>query len=152
MSGDGEQRLGKLPDGGNQEVLNVLGCQNHDGIPLTDALHGVADVLNGGQVRQEQVQLVNGCHGVADADEGIAHIGENIEQHGIAELLVGVHETLDTEAQELVIFDVGVAVEILAFGADTHGVQSQADFPEDILGVEVLFVVIVHAALSNTTR
>ena len=147
MGGDGEQRLGEFPDGGNQEVFNVLGCQNHDGIPLTDSLHGVADVLNGGQVGQEQVQLVDGCHGVADADEGIAHVGENIEQHGIAELLVGVHETLDTEAQELVICDVGVAVEILAFRANTHGVQSQADLPEDILGVEVLFVVIVHTEL-----
>ena len=147
MGGDGEQRLGEFPDGGNQEVFNVLGCQNHDGIPLSDSLHRVADVLNGGQVGQEQVQLVDGCHGVADADQGIAHVRENIKQHGISELLVGVHETLDTEAQELVILDVGVAVEILAFGANTHGVQSQADFPEDILGVEVLFVVIVHTEL-----
>ena len=35
VGGDGEQRLGELPDRGNQEVLDVLGCQHQEGDSLS---------------------------------------------------------------------------------------------------------------------
>ena len=74
VGGDGEHGLRHLPDSGNEKILDILGCQNHGRVLLPDPLHAVADVLNGSPVGQEQVQLVNGCHGVADTDQGITHV------------------------------------------------------------------------------
>ena len=138
MGRNGEQRFRKFPDRGNQEVLNVLRSQNHNGIPLSDTLHSIADIFNGGQVGQEHIQFVDGGHRVTDADQSIAHVRENIEQHGIAKTLIGIHKATDTEADEHIIHDIGVTIEILTFRANAHGVDTQTHFPEHILCVQVL--------------
>ena len=138
MGRDREQRFRQFPDRGNEEVLNVLGSQDHNGVPLTDTLHGIADVLDTDPVGQIQVELIDGCHRVADADQRIGHVGQDIEQHCITKPFIGIHETLNTEAHELVIDDVGVAIEVPAFRTNTHGVQSQTDLSEHLFGVQVL--------------
>ena len=53
VSRNGEQWLCELLDVGKQEVLDVLRSENHGSFLFTDALHGVADILNGCTVTQE---------------------------------------------------------------------------------------------------
>lgn len=147
MGRNGEHGLCELPDGGNQEILNVLRCQHHTGILLPDTLHGIADVLNGSLVGQEQVQLVDSSYAVANAYQPIAHIRQDVEQDSVLQALVGVHKSLYTEAKELVVHNVGVAVEVPTFRADAHGVDTETDLPEHLLGVQVLFGRVVFQIL-----
>ena len=53
VSRNGEQWLCEFLDVGKQEVLDVLRSENHRAFLFTDALHGVADILNGCTVTQE---------------------------------------------------------------------------------------------------
>ena len=147
MGGNGEHGLCELPDGGNQEILNVLRRQHHTGILFPDTLHGIADILNGSLVGQEQVQLINGGYAVANAYQPIAHIRQDVEQDSVLQALVGVHKPFYAEAQELVVHDVGVAVEVPAFRADAHGVDTETDLPEHLLGVQMLFAGVVFQIL-----
>lgn len=90
MSRNGKQGLCDLLDVGQQEVLDVLRSKNHRAFLFTDTLHGVADILNGCSVTQEEIQFVNGSNRVADAEELVAHIRQNIEKHGVLEPVVRV--------------------------------------------------------------
>lgn len=65
MCGNRKQRLRKLTNTADEEVLDVLRCEDDGRILFTDTLGGVTDILDGGHVRQEQVQLVDGCYRVA---------------------------------------------------------------------------------------
>ena len=65
MGGDGKQGAGQLPHALDVEILQVLRCQDQGGIALSHPLEAVADVLDGGQVGQPEVELVQGGHGVA---------------------------------------------------------------------------------------
>ena len=112
VSRNGEQWLCELLDVGKQEVLDVLRSENHGAFLFTDAFHGVSDILDGCTVTQKEIQLVNGSDRVADAEELVAHIRQNIEKHGVLESAVRIKQALHSEAQESVISDVGVSVEI----------------------------------------
>ena len=68
----------------------------------------------------------------------MVHIREDVEQHCILELLVGIHQALNAKADEFVIADVGVSIEELAFSTDAHGVESKAEFTEEVFGEERL--------------
>ena len=143
VCGNAEQRLCEFSDARNEEVLNVLRRQHHRGVLLADALHAVADILNSGHVGEEQIQLVHRCHGVALAEELIAHEGQNVEQHRILEAFVAVHESFDSEAEEVAVGDIGVTVEILALRADAHGVDAEAYLLQSFLGIEIFPLLIV---------
>jgi hypothetical protein len=78
MGGNAEHGLGKLPNAGNEEVIHILRGEDHGRIFLSYTLHGVANVLDGRHVRQEQIQFIDGIpigwkvvrfctHGVLDA-------------------------------------------------------------------------------------
>ena len=71
-------------------------------------------------------------------EELMVHIRENIEQHRILELLVGIHQALNAKADEFVIRDVGMTVKEFAFSSYTHGVESKAEFTEQVFGEERL--------------
>ena len=62
----------------------------------------------------------------------MVHIRENVEQHRILELHIGFHESFDTEHDETVVAYVGMPVEKLAFGSDTHGIQSETKLAEQV--------------------
>ena len=138
MSRDGEQGLCELLDVGQQKVLDILRSKNHGAFLFTHALHGIADILNGCTVTQEEIQFVNGSNRVADAEELVAHIRENIEKHGVLEAAVRIKQALHAKAQECVIGDVGVSVEILTFSADTHRMQTEAYLLQRLLGIDML--------------
>ena len=55
VSRDGEQGLCELLDVGKQKVLDILRSENHGAFLFTDALHGIADILNGCSVTQEEI-------------------------------------------------------------------------------------------------
>ena len=63
----------------------------------------------------------------------MVHIRENVEQHRILELHIGFHESFDPEHDETVVAYVGMPVEELAFRTDTHGMETEAEFPKQIL-------------------
>ena len=65
VGGDGKQGAGQLPHALDIEILQVLRRQDQGGIALAHPLEAVTDVLNGGQVGQPEVELVQGGYGVA---------------------------------------------------------------------------------------
>lgn len=144
---DGEQGLGEFTDRRNQKILNVLACHNNSGVLFADPLAGVADVLDGRHIGQEQVQLVDGRGGAALAQQLVGHVGQDVEEHGVLQPLVRVHEALDSEAEELIVRDVGVAVEVFALSSHAHGMDAQADLPELALGVKVFPLPVVGVVL-----
>ena len=75
MGGDGEQGPGELPDAVHVKVLQVLGRQDQRGLLLPHPLQGVADVLDGSDVGQPDIQLVQGGHRIAHSEELIAEKG-----------------------------------------------------------------------------
>ena len=143
MRGDAEQRFCELSDRGDQKILDVLACQNDRGVFLADTLHCVSDIFDGRHVGKEQIQLIDtGCR-LALSEELIAHEGQDVEQHGVLEPLVGVHQALHSEDEEVTVRDVGVSVEILGLGADAHGMDSEAHVLQGVLRIEVLPLLVV---------
>ena len=143
MGRDGEQRLRVLPDGGNQKVLDVLAGQNDRGVLFTHTLHGVADIFDCGHIGEEQIQLVNAGGCAAPAQKLIAHEGQNVEEHGVFQALVGIQQAFHAEHQEVAAGDVGVAVEVFAFCADAHGMDAETDLLQRFFGIEVLALLVV---------
>ena len=88
MCGNRKQRLRKLTNTADEEVLNVLRSEDDGRILFTDTLGGVTDILDGRHVREEQVQLVDGCYRIAVRQEVVVHIGQDVEEHRILQLLV----------------------------------------------------------------
>ena len=138
VSRNGEQWLCELLDVGKQEVLDVLRSENHGAFLFTDALHGVADILDGCTVTQKEIQLVNGSDRVTNAEELVTHIRQNIEKHGVLESAVRIKQTLHAEAQEGIISNVGVPIEILTFRTDAHRMQTEAYLLQSLFGIDVL--------------
>ena len=138
MRGNRKQGLRKLTNTADEEVLDVLRCEDDGRILFTDTLGGVTDILDGRHVREEQIQLVDGCYRIAVRQEIVVHIGQDVEEHSILQLLIAVHESLDTEADKLIVGDVGVSVEELRFSTLAHGVDSETDFTEKLFGEERL--------------
>lgn len=143
MRGDAEQGLCELSDRGDQKILDVLACQNDRGVLLADTLHSVSDIFNCCHVGEEQVQLIDARRRLSLSEKLIAHERQDVKQHGVLEPLVGVHQALHTEDEEVAVGDVGVSVEILGLGADAHGMDSEAYVLQSVLRVKVLPLLIV---------
>ena len=103
-----EQRLGEFLDLGQKKILDILRCENDRGFLLTHSLGGVSDIFDCREVGEEEIQLIDGGCGVSFRQELVVHIREDVEQHGILEFLVRIHQALYAKADELVIRDVGI--------------------------------------------
>ena len=134
MSRDGKQGLCELLDLGQQKILDILTGQNDRGFLFTHSLGGVSDIFDCREVREEEIQLIDGSCGVSFGQELVIHIREDVEQHRILELLVGIHQALNAKADEPVIADIGVSVEELTFSTYAHGVESKAEFTKKVFG------------------
>ena len=143
MGGDAEQGLCKLTDRRNQKVLDILTCQNDRGFLFTHTLGGITDIFDCRHIGEEQIQLVDGGGGVANAQELVGHIREDVEKHRILQSLVGIHQALDSEDQECIVGDVAVAVKIHRFRSYAHTVDAEAYLLERLLGVEVSALLVV---------
>jgi len=138
MSRNREQRLGEFLDFGQQKILDILRCENDRGFLFTHSLGGVSDIFDCREVGEEEIQLIDGSCGVSFREELVVHIREDVEQHRILELLVGIHQALNAKADEFVIADVCVTVKEFAFSTNAHGVESKAEFTEEVFGEERL--------------
>lgn len=147
MRGDAEQGLGKFSDRRDQKILDILTCKNDRGVFFANALHGVADIFDCRHVGEKQIQLIDACRCLALSEKLVRHEGQDIEQHGILEPLVGVHQALHTEDKEMAVGDIGVSVEILGFSADAHGVDAEAHVLQSVLRVEVFPLLVVAVKL-----
>lgn len=100
VCGDGKQGPGQLPYPLDIEILQILTGQNQCGIALSHPLEAVADVLNGGQVGQPEVELIQSGHGVPLGEELVAEVGQQVEQQGVLDRGVGTDQVLDAKHQE----------------------------------------------------
>lgn len=117
---DAEQGLCHFTDALLIEVLQILTGQKHCGFLLTDTLQAVSDILDGGRVGEPDIQLVQRCYRVAHGQELIRHIGQHIEQHGVADILRRTEHALYTKDQEAAGGDIGVPIEELSIGSLAH--------------------------------
>ena len=147
MGRDAEQGLGHLPDALLVEVLQVLAGQKHGGLLFAHPLETVADVLDGSGIGQPDIQLVQGGHGISLGEELVGHIGQHIEEHGIADISRRTEHPLHTEDQEAAGGNVRVSVEELGIGALAHGVQPQQHLLQKFLCVERVTAGIVRVKL-----
>lgn len=79
MSWNAEQWLRQFADALNVKIFEVLRGQNDRRFFLSDALHEIANVLYRRQIRQKEIQLVNGRGGVALGEKLVAHEGQHVE-------------------------------------------------------------------------
>ena len=92
--------FGQLPDALPVKVLQILRGHDEVGFLLADPLESVADILDDGGthrhiIRQPHIQLVQRRRGVADGQQAVGHIGQDVEQHGAAHILAGLQQPLD---------------------------------------------------------
>ena len=106
--------------------------QKNRGIFFSHSFGSVADIFDCRQVGQKEVKLINGSGCFSRRQELVVHIGQDIEKHRIFQFLVRLHQPLDTEDNKLIVRNIGMPVEKLAFGSDTHGVQSETKLAEQI--------------------
>ena len=137
MCRDTEQGLGQLPHPRLEEILYILAGQYQQRVFLPVTLHEIADVFNGRQIGEEQVQLIQRSHIVACSQQGVGHVGQDGKEQGVSQAAVELHDALDPKHQEFVILNIGMPVEILAFRALAHRVEPQAHLLDGFLGKEV---------------
>ena len=89
------------------------------------------------------MELVQSGHGVALHQQLVAEIGQDIEQHGIAETAPGLYQVTDTEHEEPMGGDVGVTVEELAVSAAAHGVHPQQHLLQKFTGIQRIFFSVI---------
>lgn len=130
VCGDGKERFRVLPHIRGKEIVDVLRGEQDGRVFLSHPLHGVADVLDGGQVGKKQIRFVNGCNGVAVGQQAMVHVAQNIKQHCIPQFAVGVQQSFHAEGQKTGIGQVGVTIEKSAFIPNAHGVKPQTDLAE----------------------
>ena len=82
----------------------------------------------------------------------MVHIRQDVKEHCVLQLLVALHQAFNTKAKELVIVDIGVAVEELALCTHAHGVDTQADFTEKVLSKQRLGPVLILLILLFAQR
>lgn len=75
MSRDAEQGLGVFTDALNVEVLQILRGDDDRRILFTHTLRKVSDVFHGGEIGEEQVELINAGGSVAIGQKLVAHVG-----------------------------------------------------------------------------
>ena len=107
------------------EVFEVLGGQHHCRLLLANSLEGVSDILDCCGIVEPDVELVQCGDGVSGCQKFIRHVGQDIEEHGVAHIGGGIEHTLDTEDKESTGCDVGVSIEELGVCTFAHGVQTQ---------------------------
>ena len=91
VGGDTEKRLGQffLPPGWRKSSMFWLANTKRESF-FRSRLHKIADILNSGKVREEQVQLIQCSHIVASAQQGIGHVGENGEEQRVPQAAISV--------------------------------------------------------------
>ena len=109
---DGEQRLGKFLDLGQQKIVDILRRKNERGLLFPHAFHAVSDVLDCRHIGQKEVQFVHGSNCISLAQKLIAHKAENVEQQRIFQPLVGVHKTFYAETNKFAVAYICVTVKI----------------------------------------
>ncbi|MPM20666.1 hypothetical protein SDC9_67102 [bioreactor metagenome] len=134
---DAEQRLCQLGYAGDGEVLEVLAGEDDAGFFFANTLHEITDVLDCGQVRQEQIQLVDAGGGVALGQQLIRHERQHVEQQGVLHIFTGLQKSLYAEHHETAGCHIGMTVEKLALRALTHGVEPQQDVLKQFRCVEL---------------
>ncbi|MPM17547.1 hypothetical protein SDC9_63943 [bioreactor metagenome] len=152
MSWNAEQRLRQFADALDVKIFEVLRGQNDRRFFLSDALHEITDVLYRRQIRQKEIQLVNGRGGVALGEKLIAHEGQNVEQQGVFNIPAGLQQSLDAEHDEAVGGYVGMPVEEFALGALAHGVESQQNFLQKFQRIKLVFFSVIVLILILNQR
>ena len=152
MGRDSEQGLGQLPDALPVKVLQILRGHDEVGFLLADPLESVADILDDGGthrhiIRQPHIQLVQRRCGVADGQQAVGHIGQDVEQHGAAHILAGLQQPLDPEDDEAGGCHIGVPIEELGLCTLTHGVEPQQDLLQQFRRVQLMLALIVLSVL-----
>ena len=84
----------------------------------------------------------------------MVHIRKYVEEHSILELLIGFHKSFYAEYEEAVIGDIGVSVEEFAFSSYAHGVKSEAQLAQKLLGKERVraFLILLVFALNDLIK
>ena len=148
---DGKQRPCHLRDSRQHEVLQILTCQHEAGVALACPFQGVADILNGDGIGKPDMKLIQHGHCVALCQKFVVEVGQDIEQHGVLHLLVGITEQVfHAENQKTVRDDIGVSIEEPALGATAHGMQSEQDVPQRFPRIQrVTFIVVLIRFLEH---
>ena len=148
MGRDGKQGLGQFPDALPVKVFQVLRGHDEVGFLFADPFQGVADVLNDGRsnryiVGKPHIQLIQRRRGIANGQQAVRHIGQDIEQHGAPHILTGLQQTFDPEDDKAGGGHIGVPVEELRLSALAHGVEAQQDLLQQFRRIELVAVPIV---------
>ena len=125
MGGDSEEGASQLPDARLVKVLQILRRQDQGRLLFADALEAVADISHRRGVGEPEIQLVDGRYRVPRSEKLVGHIGENIEQQGIPQVLGHIIQALDAEDQEPAGGDIRVPIEESGVRSLAHGVEAQ---------------------------
>ena len=149
MDGDGKEGACQLPYSRLSEVLQILAGKEQGGFLFPHPLEGIADVGDDGGIGQPQVQLVNGCHGIAQRQKLIRHIGQQAEQQRVPQILRHVIQSLDAENKEFGAVNIGVPVEETGVRAAAHGMEPQQQIPQHFPRVKTGGVIVVIGILNR---
>ena len=100
VRGNGEQRPRILADSFNVKVLEILAGDNHIGVFLAHPLHAASDILDRNHIGQPEIELFDAGHSVAVGDKCVGHIGEDVEEHRIADVLRRLQQALNTKGED----------------------------------------------------
>ena len=89
------------------------------------------------------MKLIDDAGGVAAGDEGVADVGEHIEEHGVLDVFAALHQVLHIEEHQPVGSQVGVAAKELGVRSHTDGVKPQPYRPEQFRGVKGAFALLL---------
>ena len=131
------------------EVLQILAGKEQGGFLFSYSFKRVADVGDDGGIGQPQVQLVNGCHGIAQRQKLIRHIGQQTEQQRVSQIFRHVIQPLDTENKEFGVRDIGMPVEKPGIRAAAHGMEPQQQIPQHFPRIKTGGVIVVIGFLDR---
>ena len=149
MDGDGKEGARQLPYSRLGEVLQILAGKEQGGFLFSYSFKRVADVGDDGGIGQPQVQLVNGCHGIAQRQKLIRHIGQQAEQQRVPQIFRHVIQTLDTENKEFGVRDIGMPIKEPGVRATAHGMEPQQQIPQHLPRIEAVCTIVVVIAFLN---
>ena len=149
MDGDGKEGARQLPYSRLGEVLQILAGEEQGGFLFSYSFKRVADIGDDGGIGQPQVQLINGCHGIAQRQKLIRHIGQQAEQQGVPQIPSHVIQPLDTENKEFGVCNVGMTVKKPGVRAAAHGVESQQQIPQHLPRIKAVCTIVVVVAFLN---
>ena len=149
MDGDGKEGARQLPYPRLGEVLQILAGKEQGGFLFSYSFKRVADVGDDGGIGQPQVQLVNGCHGIAQRQKLIRHIGQQTEQQGVPQILRHVIQSLDTENKEFGTVNIGMPIKEPGVRATAHGMEPQQQIPQHFPRIKTGGVIVVIGFLDR---